>query len=311
MKQRKSDILWKVIIEEVFADMLRFLFRDADQVYDMERGFEFLDKELAELNPQPDEEKDSRFADKLVKLYHRNGVEEWVLLHVEIQGDTHDRDAFAERMYTYFYRIRDRYPGKLVSALAIYTGQDAGLMPGRYSYEYRGTKLMYEYPTASILDYSDEELDKSTNPFAQVIVAAKMRLQEGKVSEDELLNTKLLAARKLQEKGFAMEKIRAIFNFLRNYVLFDKPEMNRKFDQRFKLDDKYTIMNTVEYIRMEGKEEGLKEGLKEGLEEGRTEGLASAAKNIMATTEFSDELIASLIGVSIDFVKDIRQGKNK
>ena len=122
MKQRKSDILWKVILEEVFPDLLRFIYPDADNVYNMERGFEFLDKELAELNPQPDEEKDSRFADKLVKVYHRDGVEEWVLLHVEVQGDTHDRDAFAERMYTYFYRIRDRNPVRLVSALAICTG---------------------------------------------------------------------------------------------------------------------------------------------------------------------------------------------
>ena len=98
MKQRKSDILWKVIIEEVFPDLLRFIYSDANDEYNMERGFEFLDKELAELNPQPDEEKDFRFADKLVKVYHRDGVEEWVLLHVEVQGDTQDRDAFAERI---------------------------------------------------------------------------------------------------------------------------------------------------------------------------------------------------------------------
>ena len=52
-KHRKSDILWKVVMEEVFDDLLRFIFPDADQVYNMERGFEFLDKELAELYPDP------------------------------------------------------------------------------------------------------------------------------------------------------------------------------------------------------------------------------------------------------------------
>src|ERR1700761_3426666 len=109
MKHRKSDILWKVILEEVFADLLRFIYPDADQVYDMERGFEFLDKELAELDPEPDEQKDSRFADKLVKVYPRRGLEGVVLLHVEVQGDTSDQNAFAERMYTYFYRIRDKH----------------------------------------------------------------------------------------------------------------------------------------------------------------------------------------------------------
>jgi hypothetical protein len=303
MKQRKSDILWKVIMEEVFPDLLRFIYPDADDVYNMERGFEFLDKELAELNPQPDEEKDSRFADKLVKAYHRDGVEEWVLLHVEIQSDTHDREAFAERMYTYFYRIRDRYPGRLVSALAIFTGQDGNLMPGKYSYEYRGTKLTYEYPTVSILDYSDEELDKSTNPFAQVIVAARLRLKEEKVSEDELLNFKLLAARKLQEKGFPMEKIRAIFNFLRNYVLFEKPETFRKFDNLFKETDKNNVMNTVEYIKMEGREEGLAEGYAKGQAEERRNSILA----LLANTEFSVQQIASIFGVSESFVDKVKK----
>ena len=294
MKQRKSDILWKVIIEEVFPDLLRFIYPDANDEYNMERGFEFLDKELAELNPQPDEEKDSRFADKLVKVYHRDGVEEWVLLHVEVQGDTQDRDAFAERMYTYFYRIRDRYPDRLVSALAIFTGENGNRMPGKYSYEYRGTKLTYEYPTVSILDYSDEELDKSSNPFAQVVIAAKMRLQEGKVPEDELLNNKLLAARKLTEKGFGMEKIRAIFNFLRNYVLFEKPETNRKFDNLFKETDKTSVMNTVEYLKMEGKEEAA----------------TAFVENLLKGSDFVVEKIASLANVSVEFVNKIKNQLN-
>jgi hypothetical protein len=281
-------------MEEVFPDLLRFIYPDADDEYNMERGFEFLDKELAELNPQPDEEKDSRFADKLVKVYHRDGVEEWVLLHVEVQGDTQDRDAFAERMYTYFYRIRDRYPGRLVSALAIFTGENGNRMPGKYSYEYRGTRLTYEYPTVSILDYSDEELDKSSNPFAQVVVAAKMRLLEGKVPEDELLNNKLLAARKLTEKGFGMEKIRAIFNFLRNYVLFEKPETNRKFDNLFKETDKTSIMNTVEFLKMEGKEEAA----------------TAFVENLLKGSDFVVEKIASLANVSVEFVNKVKNQLN-
>jgi len=317
MKQRKSDILWKVILEEVFADLLRFIFPDADQVYDMERGFEYLDKELSEIHPQPDEEKETRFADKLVKVFHRDGEEEWVLVHIEIQGDTSKRLEFSQRMFEYFYRIRDGQR-KPVSAVAIFTGQDGKNMPVRYTYEYRGTRLTYEYLTLSILDFSDEELDKSDNPFAQVVLAAKTSLLEGKIPEDDLLELKLLIANRLQKKGFGKVKTLAILNFLRNYVLFDNSEMNRKFDQRLKVNDKYTVMNTVEYIRMEAKEEAKEEfkeefmaAKKELLAEGRKEGLTSAANNMITTTEFSDELIASLIGVSVDFVKDIRQGKNK
>lgn len=282
-----------MILEEVFADLLRFIYPDADQVYDMERGFQFLDKELAELNPEPDEEIDSRFADKLVKVYHRDGLEEWVLLHVEVQGDTNDRDAFAERMYTYFYRIRDKHPGRPVSALAIFTGQDGNQMPARYSYEYRGTRLTYEYPTLSVRAFSDGELENSANPFAQVIVAARIRLKEGKIPEDDLLDLKLLAARRLFAKGFEPAKVRSIFNFLRNYVLFEEPETNRKFDNDIKETDKTGVMDTLEFVKMEGKEEGLAEGQR------------NAVVALLANTEFSVEKIASILGVSAAFVSKV------
>src|SRR5580692_2664960 len=121
--RRKDDTLWKVVMEEVFDDLLRFLFSDAGEVYDLERGFLFLDKELAELYAEPDKDSDTRFVDKLVKVYHRDGEEEWVLLHVEIQGDLSDRDQFSARMFRYFYRIFDRFR-RPVSAIAIFTGQD-------------------------------------------------------------------------------------------------------------------------------------------------------------------------------------------
>ncbi|HEY4110218.1 hypothetical protein [Puia sp.] len=288
MKQRKSDSLWKVVMEDVFPDLLRFIFPDADEVYNMERGFEFLDKELAELHPHPDEEKDSRFADKLVKVYHRDATEEWVLLHIEVQGDSDGREAFAERMFTYFYRIRDRYH-KPVSAIAIFTGRDGKKMPKLYSYEYRHTRLIYEYSAISILDYSDEELAASNNPFAQIIAAAKLRLMEGKVLETELMSTKLLLAKKLQSKGFEAKKIRAVFNFLRNYVLFDSAEMNCKFDSLSKQTNKTPIMNTDEWLKMEGREEATE----------------SIVENLLKGTDFTIEKIASLTNATVEFVNEI------
>jgi hypothetical protein len=40
--------------------------------------------------------------------------------------------------------------------------------------------------------------------------------------------------------------------------------MIRKFDGGLRPNDKNNAMNTIEYIRMEGKEEGLAEGRSEG-----------------------------------------------
>lgn len=309
MKHRKSDILWKVVLEDVFGDLLKFIFPDADEVYDLDRGFEYLDKELAELHPQPNEKTDSRFADKLVKVFHRNGTEEWMLLHIEVQGDTDERAAFADRMFTYFYRIRDRYR-KPVSAVAIFTGQNGKTMPRLYTYEYRHTRLKYEYLGISVIDYSATELAESRNPFAHVIAAARLRLLEGQLKDAELLNLKLLLAKKLRLAGFEMEKIRAVFIFLRNYILFDDPEMNCKFDHLVKEADKTHVMNTIEYIKMEGKEEGREEGREEGWEEGLKDGRRAATEsfveNLIKDTDFTSERIAALTNTSVQFVEIVK-----
>jgi hypothetical protein len=290
MKQRKSDILWKVVIEEIFDDMLRFIFPDADKVYDMERGFEFLEKELTEMSPEPDKAADTRFADKLVKVFHRGGEEEWVLMHVEIQGDTSKRLEFSERMFRYFYRILDRY-NRPVSAIAIFTGQDGKKMPCRFNYAYRTTKVLYEYHTLSILEFTDEELDRSTNPFAQVALAAKAALLEGKVPEQVLLERKILIAKRLLRKGFGVRKSRAIMTFLENYVLFGDPEMNRIFVQKVLPRDKSNIMSIDEYIKMAAVDYERE----------------IIIRNLLKSSDLSVEKIASCTNVTVEVVNEIKE----
>jgi len=301
MKERKSDILWKVVMEEVFDDLLRFIFPDADQVYDLDRGFEFLDKELAEMYPEPDKKTETRHADKLVKVFNREGQEEWVLCHIEIQGQTKkkDRPLFADRMVRYFIRIWDRYQ-KPISAVAVFTGHDGKKMPARFEYEYRKTRLLYEYHTISILDFTDDELEKSNNPFAQVVIAARMSLMEGKIPELDLLDRKVLIASKLLRKGFPQRKIRAILIFLKSYVLFVDPKMNRIFTERIQSQDKNNVMGIDEYMKEVGKEEGRKEE--------RENNSRLFVENLLKDGSFSIKKIASLANVTVNFVNKIKNG---
>jgi hypothetical protein len=101
--RRKNDILWKGLLDEVFEDMLRFVFPDADKKFNLKRGFVFLDKELGEIYPEPDKKSDTRHVDKLVKVFLKNGKAKWLFFHVEIQG-YNDR-FFKERMFKCFYYV--------------------------------------------------------------------------------------------------------------------------------------------------------------------------------------------------------------
>ena len=115
-------------IEEVGEDLLRFVFPDADRDLDLERGIQFLDKELEEMYPEPEKKMRTRLVDKLAKVYMKDGAERWLLLHVEVQGSRDPK--FALRMYTYYYRIMARH-NHPVTAIAIFTAHDGKRMPDR------------------------------------------------------------------------------------------------------------------------------------------------------------------------------------
>ncbi len=166
-------------------------------------------------------------------------------------------------------------------------------MPVLFEYTYRKTRLVYEYHAFSILDFTDEELEESDNPFAVVVLVAKTALLEGKLPEQELLDRKVLVANKLFKKGFPARKVRAILAFLESYVLFDHPEMNRIFAERIKPQDKNNIMGIDEYIKLEA----------------RTEKEISVVRNLLSNTDFPNERIAAIAGVSLTFVEEVRQGK--
>ena len=92
--RKKNDILLKAAFEESFPDLLHFYFKNADTIFDIAKGFEFLDKELNELFPELKTKGGGRVADMLVKTFLRNGKEEWILIHLEIQGEGTSTFAF-------------------------------------------------------------------------------------------------------------------------------------------------------------------------------------------------------------------------
>lgn len=78
-----DDSLWKGLLETIFDDFLGFFFIDADEIFDMEKGFTYLEKELADLFPD-DEGKAPKYVDKLVMVDTRKEQPRWILVHIEV-----------------------------------------------------------------------------------------------------------------------------------------------------------------------------------------------------------------------------------
>src|SRR6266852_493341 len=111
-----------------------------------------------------------RYADKLFKVWLKDGQEAWILIHVEVQSQ-HD-DEFPERMFVYHYRLYDRYRRPVVS-LAVLGDELANWRPNRFGYSLCGCTMGLEFPVVKLLDHGADlaALEASTNPFAPLVLA--------------------------------------------------------------------------------------------------------------------------------------------
>jgi hypothetical protein len=219
---KRDDALWKGILEDLFDDFLIFYFPESVDTIDFTKKFVFLDKELEQLFPNHQDEFSPKYVDKLVKVFTKAGTEEWILIHIEVQG-SRDKN-FAQRMYTYHYRILDKY-NKPITALAILTDKYKSFKPSVYEYEFMGTSMRYAFNVYKVLGANTKELRLNDNPFAVVVLVVQTALKKGMISDEKLFDLKIELVRELLKKSFPKAKIRNLLQFLKLYIRFDNQEL--------------------------------------------------------------------------------------
>jgi len=308
MIQVSKDTLWKGIIEDLFDDFLMYFYPDwVKQYIDLSRKPQFMDKELAKIYPEGAKK---RYADKLVKVFTKTGQEHWILIHIEVQG--YEDESFAERMFTYFYRIRDRYQ-KDVTALAILTDSNPNYQPNKYVYQFHRTKNTYEFDTFKIFNKTEQELNLPNNPFSIVMLTARRALEK-KLNQDDqsIFSWKKELVLALKEANYITTKIRKILDFIQIYVSFDSKEIYENFvnftDQTFKTRKNMGIREAIlNEVKEQGFDEGIREGIEKGIKEGIKEGIKLSVKAMLQKGKFSLQEIAETLNVELDFVKQVQQ----
>ncbi len=96
MAHKRKDILLKSMIEDFPEDFVKFFYKDADNLFDLEAGFEFMDNELSQIAPDEEYMKDSVTIDKLLKGKARDLTLDPLLLLAEIQG--YKQKEFTQRV---------------------------------------------------------------------------------------------------------------------------------------------------------------------------------------------------------------------
>jgi len=202
------DSPWKEVLKHFFPAFMTLCLPEISHQIDWPRGHEFLDKELHAV--MRDQKIGKRIADKLIKVWLKNGEEHWLLVHIEVQAQAeHD---FPERMYIYNYRIFD-YHRKPIISIAILADDDPKWRPNAYTRTAWQTKVQFEFATIKLLDYLGQEvaLAQNANPFATIIWAHLGALQT-RQQDERRFQLKMAITRALYEHGFSKQYIVNLFS---------------------------------------------------------------------------------------------------
>ncbi|AHK80078.1 hypothetical protein M911_14015 [Ectothiorhodospira haloalkaliphila] len=293
------DSPWKEALDYYFQEFTQLLFPAIHGEVDWPRGYNPMDKELQQITA--DANTGRRHADKLIQVYARDGSETWVLIHVEVQGEP--EEGFAQRMYTYQYRLRDRYGVDVVS-LAVLADTRESFRPSAFQYERWGCKLSFTFPMAKLIDWEERwaDLEVSDNVFALVVMAQikAKRVKDGATRKE----VKIALVRLLYERGYSREQIVQLFRII-DWMIQLPRELEPEFVQAvyaLQEEKKMPYVNTIERVE---REKALQQGLERGLERGRHQGVEGTLRKQLALKfgelpDWADERLAAATDAQLD-----------
>ena len=203
-----------------------------------------------------------------MQIHYQDGTEDWVLLHLEVQSQRDD--DFAQRMFTYYYRLLDAY-NRTVTSVAILADPNPDWRVDHYEAKMATSTLRFDFTTKKLLDYDLSELQNSSNPFA-IIAEAHLKAQETRKKPEQGYRNLLRIAKNLMMRGLSQEEVLELLHLVE--WLFTLPnELELKYKQEIDEFQKENKMSYVSIFEREGIKQGIEQGLQQGIQQGLQQGL--------------------------------------
>ncbi|WP_203246540.1 Rpn family recombination-promoting nuclease/putative transposase [Sporosarcina beigongshangi] len=301
-----QDGLWKKVIGELFEDFLLFFAPELYAQVDFNVEPDFLDKEL--FQEVLDKKKGRRFADRLAKVRLKDGKEQWILVHIEVQSKK--ETDFPERMFQYFYRIYDRHQEKIV-AIAVHTSSNQSDIPERFEYDYFGRQLCYSYKNYRTEAYTDEELERSDKLFSKIVLAAKALHQTKDEAHQRYLFKRKLMGELIRNQNYSRTAVQVVFHFI-DYLL----QLPEAYTKQLSEDIRPMIRKETELMELYNKENAsptILNAFDLELEKGIEQGIEFEKRDItkkLILKNMALETIAEITELTLEQVKEIQKTLN-
>ncbi len=243
LPKRDFDNSWKAVVENFFPELIAFFLPAIYEEIDWVKGFIFLDKELIKIQKKGKVGK--RLGDKMISVWDKAGQEKYVIIHIEVQNRS--EPEFCHRMWTYFYRIFDRYQQSIYS-VAILTDDNATWRPSTYQLNQWGCQNRFDFPIIKLLDYAPQcdNLEKSSNPIGLTVAAHLTALQAHGKPELTYAH-KIRLTKKLYQAGYTFEQIRVLYEFIGGILVLPEVLEHQFIDEIHQFEEEE---NEMPYLKM-------------------------------------------------------------
>jgi hypothetical protein len=190
-------------------------------------------------------------------LHQRSGQKTLVLCHIEVQGQW--EEDFAARVYSYNYRLMDRY-NCAVASLVILADDSSSWRPMEFRAVLWGCVTEFRFPIVKLLDYALDwtALEASRNPFA-VVTMAHLKTQASHNNPAEREDGKYELMTMLYDRGYGEQDILELHNFL-DWMMILPEEFEQRFQVRLKAFEEGRQMKYVTSIERMAEARGEERG---------------------------------------------------
>lgn len=311
-----QDSPWKEALDQFFQPFLELVFPAVAEAIDWNQPVKSLNTELQQLTPESSSGR--LYADKLVEVTLLSGDQEWLLVHIEVQGRA--QKNFNQRMFHYHVRIWDKYQQPLLS-LAVLTDIQDSFRPGLYqnNLNHLGQNLTFEFPTIKLLDWMGriDELEDNLNPFALVLLAQLQVMRYGKDQAQQRLEAKKHLTRTLFRRGYSKDRIAELLRLI-EWMITLPEALEADYSKQVKLLKEEPQMAFVSTLERLAKDEGIAEerqraeaekqrlAVEKQRAEAEKQQFETGIITLLKQGVLTEEQVAQAINLSIEQVRELK-----